>query len=237
MSVHSANTARLGMDTAAAITFPFTGTSVTWIGYKDEWSGNANVYIDGVLKATVDTYATPYRAQTTMYSATGLAAGAHTLKIVPTGTKNASSAGTWVWADAFDVGTAPATSGWTRIEETDATVAYTGTWSDNALPAHSGGTARLSMTNASKATVTFTGKRIRWIGYKDQWSGIAWVYVDGVKVATIDTYATSAKAQQLIYSSPLKALGTHTLTVYATGSKRAASGGAWVWADAFEVYR
>ncbi len=38
-------------------TFTFTGTTVSWIGYRDQWSGIALVYVDGVLNATLDTYA------------------------------------------------------------------------------------------------------------------------------------------------------------------------------------
>ena len=91
------------MHKGARATFTFNGTGVSWIGYRDEWSGIAKVYIDGVQKATVDTYATPSRAQVINYSISGLSSGSHTMTIEVTGTRNASSAGLWVWVDAFDM--------------------------------------------------------------------------------------------------------------------------------------
>ena len=52
---------------------------------------------------TVDTYASPARHQTVLFSATALAPGIHTLVITATGTHGAASSGSWIWVDAFDV--------------------------------------------------------------------------------------------------------------------------------------
>jgi len=48
------------MDSGSRASLTFTGTGVSWILYRDEWSGIANVYLDGVLKSAVDTYASPF---------------------------------------------------------------------------------------------------------------------------------------------------------------------------------
>ena len=61
------------------------------------------MYLDGALKATVDTYAPTEQPQTVMYTASGLPAGSHTVTIKVTGTWNASSSSAWVVLDAFDV--------------------------------------------------------------------------------------------------------------------------------------
>jgi hypothetical protein len=98
----SGGSTALSMSTGARATFTFTGTAAKWIGYKDEWSGIANVYVDGVLNAQVDTYSAPGQAKAVVFSINGLAAGSHTIVIEVTGTKNASSAGRWVWVDAFE---------------------------------------------------------------------------------------------------------------------------------------
>ncbi|MET3804067.1 beta-galactosidase GanA [Nakamurella sp. UYEF19] len=87
--------------TGDSVTIPFTGTAVQWIGPKADNHGLADVYLDGVKKSTVDTYGRG--AQAVFYAASGLAAGAHTLKIVVTGAKNAASNGTFVSVDAIDV--------------------------------------------------------------------------------------------------------------------------------------
>jgi hypothetical protein len=84
-------------------TFTFTGTSVSWIGARGPQTGIARVLLDGVLVAEVDTYKTSEEIQANLYSATGLAAGNHTLTIEVTGLKNAASTDTHIVVDAFDV--------------------------------------------------------------------------------------------------------------------------------------
>ena len=81
----------------------FTGTGVRWIGFKAAWGGIAQVYLDGAQKATVDTYAPTEQAQAVMYTATGLAAGLHTITIKVTGTWDTAGCCSWVVVDAFDV--------------------------------------------------------------------------------------------------------------------------------------
>ena len=73
-SLHSGGTADLGMDPGAHATFSFSGTSVRWIGYHDEWSGIGRASLDGQLLSLVDTYASP-----------------------------AQAGGSWIWVDAFEV--------------------------------------------------------------------------------------------------------------------------------------
>jgi hypothetical protein len=101
--VLSGGGAALATDAGSRASLTFNGSGVSWITYQDQWSGVANVYIDGELKTTVDNYAAPARAGVSAYSINGLGAGAHTITIEATGTRNASSQGAWVWIDAFDV--------------------------------------------------------------------------------------------------------------------------------------
>jgi hypothetical protein len=92
------------MDTSATVTLTFTGTAVSWIGVRDEWSGIASVTLDGVtVGASVDTYLTPGKTQATIHSLRDLAPGTHTLVINVLGRRNSSSGGSWVWIDGFDV--------------------------------------------------------------------------------------------------------------------------------------
>ncbi len=244
-SFHSGGTAGLAMDAGSRASFAFTGTGVKWIAYRDEWSGIANVYLDGVLKGTLDTYATPAQAQAVMHSITGLASGSHTLVIEATGNKSAASAGAWVWIDALDVitGSSTTTTGGgtttspvtTRLEQTDPAVTYSGTWSPNATASHSGGNAVQSMSRGAQARLTFTGTAVSWIGYRDQWSGIARVYLDGQNMGNVDTYAPTAQAQQVLFSRTGLAPGTHTLVIEVSGRHSKLSSGSWIWVDAFDV--
>ncbi len=81
----------------------FSGTGVRWIGFKAAWGGIGQVYLDGALQATVDTYAPTEQAQAVMYTATGLAPGVHTITIKVTGTWSPAGCCSWVVVDAFDV--------------------------------------------------------------------------------------------------------------------------------------
>jgi hypothetical protein len=94
------------MDTGATVSFTFTGNRVTWLAYRDPWSGIARVYIDGDLKATVDTHSINDQARSPVYSSPELQWGPHTITIEVTGQQNPMSMARWIWIDAFDyVGT------------------------------------------------------------------------------------------------------------------------------------
>lgn len=127
------------------------------------------------------------------------------------------------------------TSGIAKLQESDPAVVKVGSWHPNAMAGHSGGSAILAMDQGTKVRVPFTGTGIRWIGYRDEWSGIAKVFVDGVFVKNLDTYAATAKAQATLFSVTGLPAGKHTLEIRVTGTHSAASAGSWVWVDAFEI--
>jgi hypothetical protein len=97
---HSGGTASLSL--AGSATFSFSGTGARWIGFSDPWSGIANVYVDGVLKTSVDTYSAATKYQVVQYTITGLSSGNHTLKIAATGQRNSAASAAWIWVDAFE---------------------------------------------------------------------------------------------------------------------------------------
>jgi len=266
LAANSGGSARLAMDAGAQASFAFAGTGVSWIGYRDEWCGIAEVSVDGRLLATVDTYATPAKARATLYTVTGLGGGSHTLSIQTTGTHNAASRGSWVWVDAFSVAPTAASApspdfipsrsfppsavraarasrterpqeATRLLEQDDPAVTWSGPWSVNHLAAHHGGSASLAMEASSRVSLKFTGTGASWIGYRDEWSGIADVLLDGRLVATVDTYSTPARAQTAVYAIEGLREGTHTLAIQPTGRRHEASGGSWIWVDAFSITR
>jgi len=247
MSLHSGGSAVLALDKGARATFAFNGTAAKWIGYQDPWSGIANVYVDGVLKTQVDSYSASGQGQQVLYSITGLGSGSHTLVVEVTGTKNASARSAWIWVDAFESASDTTTGGsgggstgggttgtFTRVEQNGSMVAYTGTWYGNNMSVHSGGSATLALGAGARTTFTFTGTAVKWIGYKDPWSGIANVYVDGVLKTQVDSYSASGQAQQALYTITGLSSGSHTLVIEVTGTKNASAQSAWIWVDAFD---
>jgi len=222
---HSGGTAALATDAGARATFAFSGNGVRWIGYRDQWSGIARVWVDGQLRSTVDTYASPAQAQALLFSAGDLAPGSHALDIEVTGTRGALSAASWVWVDAFEVTV--------QAQQDDPAVSYTGAWYTNSLPLHSGGSAALAVDPGARASFRFSGTAVSWIGYRDPWSGIARVYLDGTLRAEIDTYAAATQAQTCIYTLSGLPPGDHTLAVEVSGRRNPLSLAGWIWVDAF----
>jgi hypothetical protein len=273
LPAQSGGGAMLTMEAGAQASFAFSGPSASWIGYRDEWCGLADVFLDGALQATVDTYAAPARAQATLYSIDGLREGRHTLTIQAKGARGPDSRGSWVWVDAFAIAAAPSTalpasseplrrqtpafsnepqartprnSGGSRsphrepssrVEQEDPAVSWIGPWSTNRLAVHGGHSARLSMDAGARVEFAFRGAGVSWVGYQDEWSGIADVLLDGRLVTTVDTYSKPARAQVELYAVDGLREGPHTLTIQPTGRRRPASGGTWIWVDGFFVSR
>jgi Big-like domain-containing protein len=215
----------------AQVTLQFNGTWVGWNGLSSPDTGVARVYLDGAFAAEVDTYSPTLKLQAAVFASPPLADGSHTLTIEATGLRNPASTGALIVVDSFDV----ATPG-TRFEERDASVTYTGDWvHGNVNRAWSMGSASESLSPGARATFNFTGTSVSWIGLRQYTTGIARVFVDGVFVTEVDTYAPKSAAQHTLFRSPPLAQGSHTLTIEATGRKNAASLNSWVVVDAFDV--
>lgn len=115
--------------------------------------------------------------------------------------------------------------------------AYSGRWFSNASPAHSGGAVALTMDAGARVTVSFEGTGIRWIGYRDEWSGVARIYVDGELRSTVDAYLAPSHAQATIYALGDLPPGPHTLAIEATGTRNESAKGSWIWLDSFDIVR
>lgn len=88
------------------MTFSFTGRAVSWIGLKCSVCGIATVSIDGSAANSVDSAGpaapgSPGLTSEAVFTASGLAAGTHSLVITVTGTT--TSGGAHIIVDAFDV--------------------------------------------------------------------------------------------------------------------------------------
>jgi hypothetical protein len=123
----------------------------------------------------------------------------------------------------------------TRYEESSPSVVFTGTWYPVSRPDVSGGTCQKGEEPGGRATFTFTGTGISWIGFNGPVTGFARVYLDGALVATVDTYSPTEKAQSVDFTKSGLAPGTHTIAIEATGTYNPSSCCAWIAVDAFDV--
>jgi hypothetical protein len=121
-----------------------------------------------------------------------------------------------------------------RFEDNSASVAYSSGWTqgDSSRP-WSGGTAALSATPGARATLTFTGPSVTWIGGRN--TNTARVYLDGVFKADVDTYQLTEEVHVTMFTLSGLAATSHTLTIEVTGQKNPASSSTLIVVDAFDV--
>ena len=239
----SANTgtgsAAFSRTAGANATVTFTGTSASWIGLRAPWTGIARVLLDGAFVAEVDTFAPREEIQAVLFSAAGLVDAPHTLTVEVTGQRSASSIDSFIVVDAFDLTLSSSAPPIRRFQETDPSTTYSGGGWTQGTNFHfwSGEAAAYSGTAGARATFTFTGTAVRWVGQRGFNTGIARVWLDGVQVAEIDTFApVQEEFQAALFSATGLADTSHTLTIEATGQKNASAFETWVIVDAFDIY-
>lgn len=209
------------------VEYTFNGTEVKWVSATSFDSGKADVYIDGVLDATIDQYTPATIRQHVVYHKKGLKEGQHSIKIVVRNDKNASSSGYWTVIDA--IGSAS-----TYVNDRQFT--YSGTWTYGDYAGDYSGQERYSNQTGAYAEYTFTGTEVQWIAATYHDSGKADVYIDGVLDATIDQYSATTLRQQVVYEKRGLPPGPHTIKIQVRSDKNASSSGYYTVIDAI-VYK
>jgi hypothetical protein len=184
--------------------------------------------LDGANLGAEDT-AAPY---TVSWNTTGASDGMHTLTAVA---RDAAGNTTTSAPRTVSVSNAPPSAESVRFEDTHASVAFTPGWAADASRPWSGGGARLSSTPAARATFSFTGTSVSWIGGRNTSTGIARVFLDGSQIAEIDTYSKTEEIRVPMFARHGLANSSHTLAIEATGLMNPAAVAAFVAVDAFDV--
>jgi hypothetical protein len=197
---------------------------------KSPKAGIASVTIDGVAQPNVDQYAATVQfKQSTTFS--NLSAGAHTVVIKSTGTRNANSTGTFLYHDAFYTTTDSADLTPDSENNYDGSTTYT--WERVNFASASGGSFSDSASPSSALAFTFSGTSITWKYLKSPKGGIANVWIDGVPQTNVDQYGSSVSLASTTYSGLANAL--HTIFIKPSGTRNASSSGVFLYHDAFVV--
>jgi hypothetical protein len=219
----------------------FAGTAVTWVGLRGPWVGIADVYLDGVFAQQVDLYSATEQVQAPIFTASGLAPGTHTLRIQPTGTKNAAAQTARVIVDTFDVTLPTPAPQVARVQETDAAITYSAGWAGSGTSTlWSGANARETRTVGAQATFAFSGTSVRWISERGFGTGLARISIDGQFVAVVDTRTPfQEEYQEALFTATGLAPGAHTLTIEVVGRNNEAPGATVerIVIDAFDIYQ
>ena len=83
---YAGGAARYATTAGASVKLTFTGTGVTWYGPVGPTRGQAKVFIDGALMATVNLYSKTFTAHKAVFSKTGMTVDRHTIVIQVVGT-------------------------------------------------------------------------------------------------------------------------------------------------------
>lgn len=201
----------------------FYGTDVYWYGLKNNDLGIADVYIDGSFVESVDCYSGSRSVQK-LFERTNLSNSSHTIKVVVTGNKNGSSSGTFIVHDAFKFPK--------RIDDASSENNYSGSWTRYWESIYYNNTCYVTNQQGAFVEYGFTGKTINWYGLKNSDLGIADVYIDGVKYATVDCYSSNRSVQKLFSVSNLSEQD-HVIKVVVTGNKNGSSSGTFIVHDSF----
>lgn len=196
----------------AELTFTATaGQTVSVYGIRLPDGGYADIYLDGVKKATPSFYAAT-AARVRVYLSGALTAGTHTISIRPKGTKPAASTNSWVAIDNVNVGA-------TVRQETSLTQSFRRVASASAFGGSYdtmiGATATDTVPAQFRLTLVGTGFKV--YATKTPGSGKARVYVDGVLKATINLYSASTVYKALVYSTTFP-IGVHNVRIEAVGT-------------------
>jgi hypothetical protein len=115
---------------------------------------------------------------------------------------------------------------WAQIDDREALLTYSGTWTTWTDTPNYLTTEKNSSTTGNYVEYTFYGQAIEWIGDRYSTYGKADVYLDGSLVsADVDLYAPEKRYWQNLYSNLNLSLGFHTLKIVVDGTKNPASSG------------
>lgn len=232
---YSGYSGRTSSRSGASATMRFSGTGVGIVAPKGPSGGIAEVRLDGSRVATVSLFAAVPTTGSVVWESAALAPGAHEVRVLVTGQREAASTGIEVAVDRFDVaGVADVSRSKRVVQSDDERVSRTGSWGRRRAAGASGGVSRQTSKAGSRMKFTFKGRSVSWIGRKSAEHGLADVYLDGRKVATVGGAPEGAREKTIMWSASGLPYRKHTVEIRVLG-KAGLSSGATVDVDAFLV--
>jgi len=226
-----------------AVEYSFQGNRITWYGRLGSAMGKADVFIDGTLDQTVDTYDADEIPNVAVYSRTFPSVGEHGLKILARGDHNWRSSDSWVLIDALQIGKSQREV----IEDTPGKgVEYGGSgWKHSqGWSRASGGSVSWTDGTGDTAEFSFFGDGITWVGKLCPLCGIADVYVDDKMQTRVDTYAPDFHRfrtddqggwQVDVFEKSWPEPGRHRIRLVVTNLKNMLSQGHMIYLDSLQV--
>lgn len=208
----------------ATASFRFDGTSISWLTYKSDFGGKAQVSIDGVDHGIVDLYSATDQFQA-LITYSGLSNDVHVIQIEVLGEKNPLSDNPTVFVDGFVYGVR-------TYDDTAASIQYN-SWKGKYNSNANGSYYRVSSAQSAFIRAYTVGSSVTLITAKGPKYGQARVWIDDVSYGVIDLYAPTQKWKVKQVFSGLRATG-HFVKIEVLHTKNSASTGYQVVVDAFK---
>jgi subtilisin family serine protease len=228
-STYSGGSAMYSGTAGRSVELAFTGNGIKVLASKALNRGLFDVYIDGKFVKSINTYSSNTIRKAVVFEKTGLTSGSHRIKIVIKGQKSSRSKGTFVYLDAFIVGS----SRQTIVQENK--VSLKGKWLNKQLSKYSGGSTIYSSAGGDTSELTFTGRSVKVLGSKANNRGTADVYIDGKYINTINTYSSIPLYKAIIFESNNLSPGNHKIKIKVRGQKGSESFGTQIFLDAYLI--
>jgi hypothetical protein len=106
------------------------------------------------------------------------------------------------------------------IQESNAGIAYAGSWDNARHKAYADGRVLYSQRNGATATYTFYAKSVAWIGPVGNTRGKARVTVDGKVIGVVDLRRSTFRPQVTVFSKAWPQVGQHTIQITVIGNGR-----------------
>ncbi|MFJ7194567.1 MULTISPECIES: N-acetylmuramoyl-L-alanine amidase [unclassified Streptomyces] len=109
--------------------------------------------------------------------------------------------------------TATASVAGTPVIVQESSAAKSGSWTTRSSSSYLGGKSYSSTSKGASLSWTFTGRSVALVASRANTSGQAYVYVDGVKVSTVDLKSSTTKYRDALWTKSWSSSAKHTVKI------------------------
>ncbi|MFI2414103.1 peptidoglycan recognition protein [Streptomyces sp. NPDC018947] len=111
-----------------------------------------------------------------------------------------------------------ASAAYTSVILQESSAVKYGSWTTRSSTSYLGGKSYSSGSKGASLTWTFTGRSASWVVSRASSSGQVYVYVDGVKVSTVDLKSSTTLYRQAIWTKTWSSSAKHTVKIVVVGT-------------------
>ncbi len=106
----------------------------------------------------------------------------------------------------------------TAVSDRTKAITYSGTWRAKSVDTSTDTVHTSASAAGARATYWFTGRSVALVMPRSKIRGKVTVYVDGVNVRTVDTYASTSRVRRVMYVKAWSSVGIHKISIRVAGT-------------------